>query len=259
VPLLAAGLAGSLAAAALVSLAPGNDVRRAQLPPPLPVSESISHAIADARVYLIDSFEKPEVLLISLTALILTLAATTGGRHLAKPDPTTLGIAFFGGLFAAFLLVAACIAPSYYVTNFPPPPRALTPAVFTVIGFALFIGCLAGLFLRSIAGERLDAWMRPDVRLAVLVPPLVLALIALAVALPPAIDRFGDRHELSAYGAEWDRRDRQIRDAKRSGQEDVTTRALPHRGRFVEITSDPRTWINDCMASYYGVKSIRAQ
>jgi hypothetical protein len=72
------------------------------------------------------------------------------------------------------------------------------------------------------------------------------------------VARFKDGRVLSRYAAAWDRRDREIRQAKENGQLQLTVRLLPHPSAL-ELTPDTSIWINQCAASYYGVQTIHAQ
>jgi hypothetical protein len=65
-------------------------------------------------------------------------------------------------------------------------------------------------------------------------------------------------HVRKDLAAEWDARDRVIRQDEESGVVDVVVKELDHMIPNVsELSTDPGYWYNGCAADYYGVKTIR--
>jgi hypothetical protein len=64
------------------------------------------------------------------------------------------------------------------------------------------------------------------------------------------------------YAAQWDQLDAAVRAERARGVQDVTVRPLPSTGLVQNldfIGSNRADWLNECVARYYGVRSISAE
>jgi hypothetical protein len=255
--LAGAGLAGSAAAGILVYLAPGNDVRRAELPAALPPADVLSGSLAGARELTLELVQQPEAWLAAAAAGVIAFALAPSGRSLIG-DPVIVVAAIVGLAVCCYFLVATTFAPSYYVTRFAPPARAQATSVLSVLLFMVCAGAISGAAAR--------AWLVPAdeeagglASAATVGSLLLLLLLTAAVVLPGLGGQLDERRQASRQAQQWDRRDREIEAGRSSGAEPVLVEALELRGGIVDITSDSSGWTNQCMAGYYNLKSLRAR
>jgi hypothetical protein len=65
---------------------------------------------------------------------------------------------------------------------------------------------------------------------------------------------------LHSYAAQWEARDRQLRQAARNGQQVVTVNQIGQLDQTLgDLRAEPDFWINQKAADYYGLKSIMAK
>ncbi len=262
VSILYAGLAGSLAAMAVVALAPGTSVRLAsqlalgvRQPDSLAVlikilMQSTLHFVSESIKWVpvpiwFLSVAVPAVLAILFQPVRVEDTEGKWYRTLAL----LLVLIPLGGLVA----IAFSLAPGVYVFGSLPPQRALaTPFLLLAVAVASW-SYVAGLVIRP-PGSAAGSQMRRALSL--------LCLLVLAVStLPPlrlAKQEYNRVGELKAFASAWDVRHRNILSAVGSGISALDVTPLPNRAGLLFIKPDPKMWVNRCMARYYGVKSITA-
>jgi hypothetical protein len=290
--LLAAGLVGSLVAMALVAFAPGNALRQQHFPPPpglvklitlsflstvfmfvrpvLPMLRGGIAAIAP-HVFASDPAWLTKALAMSSSPLTVVVLVAVGGlmgftrsvvgADLGRPDrggassaPTVAGrgarsarAILLGVPAVAFVLVAACMAPSVYGTSAPPPPRALIEPQYVLVCALLGWSYAAGVWFRE-RGHAIPRWTAPAIAL------VVCAVGVIPIAASRQIAKRGS--EYRAWAAEWDNVDGQLRAAAARGDTHVRVRALDQIGGVPAIVEDPKDWVNNCAARYYGLETI---
>ncbi len=280
-PVLAAGLAGSIAALAFIAVAPGNTKRAAFFPPKPPLTYVVrSTALATMFMMARPALPVLEPAVIAAVPRMLPDATRWLDRALAMgTSPVVpLLVMLLGGLVAmavprspfegaaarrapmwlialpgvAFVVVAAAIAVGPFGTSAPPPPRALIMPQFVLEALALAWGFLAG------AAVRHGVETRNIVSSRALVLPLTAMVLMLAavqsarstrttLALAPAMRQ---------WAATWDRSDRELRAAARKGRVDAIVPRLDPVGGVGSIGPDPADWVNGCAAQYYGLASV---
>jgi hypothetical protein len=273
--LLMAGLSGSIAAIAIVALAPGNALRQQHYPPPpglvrlailsffstvfmfvrpvLPALRGVIGAIVP-HMFASEPEWLSKALAMSsspLTVMILVavgwLMGFTRGSDQGLAKAGHYRNVLLGAPIVAFVLVAACMAPSVYGTSAPPPPRALIEPQFVLVCALLCWSYAAGLWWRARAGA------------ATRLPALAIALVVCLVGAVPVlaswqIARRGG--EYRAWAAQWDQVDGQLRAAAAQGVTRAQVQALDPIGGVPAIVEDPKDWVNNCAARYYGLESI---
>jgi hypothetical protein len=190
------------------------------------------------------------VVLVAVGGLMGFTRASVVGADLGRPERGGAGSAatmLIGIPVVAFVLVAACMAPSVYGTSAPPPPRALIEPQFVLVCALFCWSYAAGAWLR----DRRDAFPRWTATAVALVA-CVIGVIPIAASRE--IVRQGT--EYRAWAAQWDDVDGQLRAAAAQGVKHARVRALNPIGGVQAIVEDPKDWVNGCAARYYGLESI---
>lgn len=254
--LLGVGIICSLAALVLIAVAPGNAVRRARFPT-LPLTLvvwrtvyiSISYAATAAGILspipLIVSVLLPMMFVYRLEAL---------PAHLRLRPGLVRALLLLSAL-AAFVLIAACIAPPIYGTSYAPAARVYIMPQFILVVTAMFWGNLMGLGARR-SQPRISASART-------ITGVVLSALLIIGPIQAARGLLADIPDYRAYAAEWDSRDQEIRAAAASGEREVETTMLTVdigiRAGLEPIGPEAGENINTCAARYYGVDTLVAR
>jgi hypothetical protein len=278
-PLLAAGFAGSVLAALLLVLAPGNEAR---------IASSVSQAVAPAaRTWFsfVNSslrFGFDSILTSTFGSRSTALAAFVLPAILAFKlhDRRTEASAYSDMTFRnlkqwlfiapliAFVLIVFCFVPTGYVAayirgGYRPQARLLVTSQFVFFCFACLWGYGVGVALKQSRMANIAKLSQYLFRFSGFVAALLLVVPFNAarrtLALSPMVRNFASM---------WDEQDRDIRSAERAGVREVAVRALPATGRDSRgnlyfglrlIDSNPANWVNGCAAEYYGVDRIVAK
>jgi hypothetical protein len=134
-----------------------------------------------------------------------------------------------------------CYFPSFFAQNGNPPSRSLIVPGAVLVGYLLFLGFA----LREPAAR----WL-PEPRRGV-----VLAALAI-VPVGVAVTTFPDQIAAARYAALFDAEDQQIRAGRDAGLADLTVPPLPPNLGEGFVGTDRDNWFNQCVARYYGVRSI---
>jgi hypothetical protein len=257
--LIAAGLAGALVALVVVALSPGNGVRKESFSPPPTLFSAV-------RLSLLYSAQFAYVSV--MRAPLTTLAMLAGGALVGLQTQNGAGRPGGGRLwrllallpFAAFAFVLMCSAPAAYVMATPLPDRAFIIPRFMLVCTVVCWAYLAGTALRRFFPEGQSAPTILKAAVGALTLLLMLAPAAAARRTLALIPR------ARANALDWDRAEREIRAARERGEADVTVRAaedlemgLGAAGPDLNLERDPASWKNKCAASYYGIRSLRAE
>lgn len=262
-PILAAWLAGSLAALGAMALAPGTAVRQAQLPETAGLLRiltfSLRNALHVAGKYLLQSpLAAAGSLLLPLVVgwlLPAQPAYPNGRRDLSLQSlwqrSSLKGIVLIPP--ASLALLAAACAPTVYAMNAYPDERAIVVPQFFLVLAVMAWGYLCGRLLRA-AVARLpgEKW------LAVL---LAIALLAAAGgAAGQCVRQLAQQApEARAYALRWDARHNLLRSARAEGALDLVVVSLESRFNLADLSADPAGWTNRCQARYYGFAALRGR
>jgi hypothetical protein len=150
------------------------------------------------------------------------------------------------------VLVFLVLAPSTLATVVAPPGRVIVDAWFVLL-------CAAVAWLVYSAGARglerrwaISPSLRPVFHAAVVLCALLIALWTLSGAL-------GQEAYRRQFAAQWDARQRVIESAKVRGIRDVRVPRVSDPGDIDTLSSDPSFAVNACVATYYGVRSVRTK
>jgi len=259
-PLLGAGLLGSLVAAAILGLAPGNAERvvRSDYPGaqlvnlPLATSASLRLLFGFARRF--EAEVRP--VLVTCGLLSLAIGALVSRSPLSWPvlraRLVRLSPWLVLGLLGAAVLVASSFFPSYWVLGFDPPARV------EGVAQAILVGAVAGLGLavgRLVGCAPLQPWLRLRVGAG-------LAVVALGLLLVPLASAGAEVKQLPAaasYATQWDRADGLLRSQSAAGVREVAVPALPQWWGWDWVGPRTSDFPNGCVARYYGVAAVRSE
>ncbi|HEY7465678.1 MAG TPA: DUF6056 family protein [Dehalococcoidia bacterium] len=219
-----AALLGGLVCAAIVALAPGNDTRIAGLHEASPTTLM--------RLAPLNAVDFATALPRSPLALFTFLAGAVIGGKSRRPLPVPQTV------LIVFLLAIAAVTPSVYAMKLVLPRT-------TVIPFAILV---SGLFL---LGARTGGRSLPRPSDASL---LMLGAVVFAVL---AVRQFAPLHtDFREFTRDWAIQERQLASASGSGGAVVVS---PVRSpvNVWQVDANPVSYVNLCVARYYGLGSVR--
>jgi Family of unknown function (DUF6056) len=226
---LSAALAGGVLALITIVAAPATANRVGGTPADVWLAMSAAIATALFQVLrLVRYFGLIILLCLVVPAIVGACAARVDRRWL----PIVIAI--------TAITLPFCYFPSFYAQNGNPPARSL------IVPGAMLIGVLmyAGFALQPLA-RRIPQTTAAVVTLSITLVPLGFAVLALPQITAAA-----------QYATIFDAEDQQIRASRDAGEADLTVPPLPANLGEDFITSDRRNFLNNCVARYYGVRSI---
>lgn len=253
-PAVAVGLGGTLVAAAVVVLAPGNQARFGFMPGLAGLGELLLALPRYAVAFAAKSILRAPVAMLAAMVLAAGIAfgAALGEARLPPSRGRFLRLAAVGvGLAGVSILVS--IVPPAVATAAYPVDRALLPATVFLTAGVMALGWLLGETLlpggiRKGAGPRTRAvsW---TLRLLGAMGIAATCLMTSARLLPDVQD----------YARAYDRREMLVRESLETSVSSPVVRPLPHIGDLAELDEDPANWVNGCFALYHGFDTVVAR
>ncbi len=251
-------LLGSLAALAVIAVAPGTDVRLGILSPAPTLTAMLEIAWASTCDFLRWAFFSWQRSLSLLALMLLSMLISTGrfGGHvplIARTQTARRVLVLLPG--ATLVLLYSCFVPAAFAMGGSPPGRILIIPGFVLVCAAAWLGLILGQLVA------LD-FNRP--RLAI--PRSILGVVSLCVlvlylvlACQAVYDQLRLLRPFARYAEAWDANEVLIRAAQAQGDDHVTVATLPANwwgldGR--DFGPDPSFWVNECAGRYYGVQII---
>jgi cytochrome bd-type quinol oxidase subunit 2 len=257
--LLAVVLIGSLAAMALVILAPGNLVRQSVVAiasPAFPVLVITSIEYAwDFIFNALKSLPIPFLLVIGISFLAAFLShagdheADETSRSLLKKSWKLVLVPI-----VAYLLIVCCMAPSEYAESAYPEGRALLSATFVLIMTLVVLSVWLG-----IIAKKLIASSSANIRNTLLLAALLLCLVMSIYPLHYISETALSIKRASLYANAWDKRQSAILQAASLGQRDVVVKPINSLYSVMEAGNNDEFWVNTCIASYYDIHTLIAK
>lgn len=258
---LVIGLVGSLLASTILVASPGNSIRQAFFPRHLNGLDILGLTIR----YSIGFIAKlvlthPLIVVVAVALPLLIVLREFSVTDAPRWDRRLCIRLLLLTPVAVTLLIMCCTGASVYAIAVMLPERAR-------ILLSLIVIC--GIVVWSRAGaEYLAArlhsisWKRKQI-ISISATVVLVCLAMLPVVSCFSIFRMRERAR--SFAADWDRQDSQLKAAKQDGIADVT---VPQIGDFqsrigkgpseLHLRADPGFWINQVTASYYGLKTVRA-
>jgi hypothetical protein len=167
--------------------------------------------------------------------------------HRASDIAAPHGWWVFAFLFAGFVLAFGCFPPAVYATSEPPPARALiTPAFFLVVSF-LVSGFVFGGWLVSSIKDRFSLSSTL----------FILACSLIIFASWSALQNLNSmRTEHISFAQKWDEVDAKIKNAKKSGLEEITIPSMKNWAGAQYPTDNPKYYPNLCYSKFYDINIL---
>ena len=260
--LLVGGLIGSVMAMAIVYLAPGNNVRRANFPPSPDWLTLLKSSAASTFNFIFSEQNYPGTYFYRALALLIPalLAIYTIPRAAEPAARDVVSVKKAQWLtvvvlpLVCFAVVMSCLVPAMYVMSKQPPPRALVIPEFVLISLVVAWSYCTGRLVRQSYLE--DSRHR----FPLLAGLAVVLTVGLALAPIQAARRaFSKASRVKALALMWDKQNQEIRDAKARGETDLTVPVAYNIGGTDLMTANPKWYVNQCVAHYYGVNTITAR
>ena len=249
-PLMGAGVGGSLFAFLIIALAPGMQVRQGLHPEP-PDLFTLSVATVG---YTLEFFREvvtraPENVLLAILVPVLVAWVSHERERDSECSDTVMGRGLLPWLVViplwTVIVVAACFAVTAWAASTSGPVRALLPPQFLLFSALVTWGYLVGW------------WIRAHVSLGGMIQLKVPALIVLALVpvwpLSESWDILGSRFEAEANSRTWEAFDRRLREAKKGGESAVYLPAPENESGIDVVGPDANFWVNSCVSAFYGV------
>ncbi len=238
---LAAATLGALFSMIVVALAPGNALRKAQLPPSPGLIKWMEISIGAYLSYLQDILLSPPKITALLGAILVSAWAGTGYKAETTLRWWTIPAQIMGGLILSFI----CVPPAVYGYAAPPPPRTLSIAAFALVTFWMVASFLIGSWLTRTS--------RSAVQLEVGLIVLATLLIGVSSALTMAYVN-QNQGAYIAYAQKWDAMDAQILQARANHQPFVNIPAMFNWAALERPSDNPKFWATACYSEYYRIQ-----
>lgn len=253
-PLLIAGLVGTVIVLIVILAAPGNAVRSANFPDPPPLFTLATSSVVQGVALVIASLASFSPLG-ALSTLILFAVFARLYPPPIKPPITPVHVLAF--LILLFMPVTAYIAVGVYGTGGVPPARTYIIPQTVIVGALALAGYAVGSHFklpRWVAGRKQAMQSLAAVLVIVLV---VLGPIGSAVRILQTLPAF------QTFASEFDAREQLITTAKARGETTLVvapfTIDIAERVGLESIGIDPAFWVNGCAARYYGLEALVAE
>lgn len=244
----AGALLGSLAAMAVMVMAPGNQLRLNALPQAgnlwIVLQLSFRYAL-DFIVETLRGLPIPTIFTLLASAL-LGYHLSHGKAHLFQSNRFVWLVLIIP--LSAFILIASICAPTVYGMLAYPEPRALIIARQTLILALLLLGGVLGILSHRLMDRIINVCFASILLLGVLWFYPLRAVNQVWQQLPSAQNR----------AIAWDERQVEIEKQKASGLRVISVNVLDSVSGVAELSPDPQFWVNRCAAGFYGVESIKA-
>ena len=260
-PFLLIGLAGSLVAFTIVALAPGNSIRRSYFPKQFygwaSIGVTVTYSVRFiAKLILTD----PLIVLVSLvlpSAVVIRDFSHGCQPTLNRQESIRLLLVIPA---AVLLLIMSCTATSVFAISVMLPERAR---------ILLSVTFVCGTVLWSWAAGNYVAWRLVRIKRKSRDNISVAATVALLLLIPCPLQALflilDGREGARSFAADWDRQNSELKAARQNGTSDVTVQQIgDFQSRIgngesdLHLRTDPAFWINQTTATYYGLRSVRA-
>ena len=239
--LLAAATLGALVSLFIIALAPGNTIRKEQLPP-RPSWKRIAKISIGAYLSFFQAIlVNPQKLSALIGSVLVNIWAGTQYKKAIHFKAWLIPAYIFGGLLLAFI----CIPPAVYGYAAPPPARTLSIALFGLLACWMSAGFLIG-NSRAVS-DRSTTHLETGL--------LISASLAVGVASVLTLSFVNQQKDkYISFAQKWDATDAQILQAKSQGLPSVIITEMGNWAGLDRPNDDPNFWATDCYTRYYGIQ-----
>jgi hypothetical protein len=260
--LFTAGLLGSLAAYAIVLLAPGNQIRQGLISAHPGLLRLVTFSLRNGLV-IIAKFFFFTLQWAALSILAPSLAGvgyaqkSMAAHQTLQAQPTPLREqTWFKAVITlpamAFILAVAACAPAVYMLNAYPDDRSiLIPLYFIVAAVTVSSGLLGyGVAKSGKIYFKLDSEVVQRFSEKLI---LVLVLAGSVLSIFKIGTQFSNFRD---YASRWDERHEQLSDLAAQGAREASAFGLENRFGISDLRVEADYWVNRCMADFYGFSSL---
>jgi hypothetical protein len=258
---LVVGLVGSLLASTILVASPGNSIRQGFFPRQLYGLDILAVTIRYSVGFVAKlALNHPLIVMASVTLPLLVVLREFSFTEAPRWDRRLCIRLLLMTPVTVILLIMCCTGASVYAISVMLPERArILLSLIVICGIVVWSRAAAEYLVTEL---RRISWKGKEI-ISIGATTLLVCL-----AMSPLVSCFSIftiREQARSFAADWDRQDSQLKAAKQDGIADVT---VPQIGDFqsrigkgpseLHLRSDPGFWINKVTASYYGLRSVRA-
>jgi hypothetical protein len=258
---LVIGLVGSLLASIILVASPGNSIRQGFFPRQLDGLDILVLTIRYSGGFVAKLVvNHPLIVMASVTLPLLVVLRELSLTDAPRWDPRLCIRLLLMTPVAVILLIMCCTGASVYAISVMLPERARILLSLIVI-CGIVVWSRAAVEYVAIKLHRIG-WNDKQI-ISIYATILLVCLVMFPLVSGWSI--FTIRKQARSFADDWDRQDSQLKTAKQNGIADVT---VPQTGDFqsrigkgsseLHLRADSGFWINQVTASYYGLKSVRA-
>jgi hypothetical protein len=258
---LVIGLVGSLLASIILVASPGNSIRQGFFPRQLDGLDILVLTIRYSGGFVAKLVvNNPLIVMASVTLPLLVVLRELSLTDAPRWDPRLCIRLLLMTPVAVILLIMCCTGASVYAISLMLPERARILLSLIVI-CGIVVWSRAAVEYVAIKLHRIG-WNDKQI-ISIYATILLVCLVMFPLVSGWSI--FTIRKQARSFADDWDRQDSQLKTAKQNGIADVT---VPQTGDFqsrigkgsseLHLRADSGFWINQVTASYYGLKSVRA-
>jgi hypothetical protein len=156
-----------------------------------------------------------------------------------------------GGTLIAYILFVAVMVPTMFAMSAYPNDRALLPAIFSLVCHIFVMGYLVGKWIQKAFANLMNI----KLRLGIVIIIGIFSGLYLLHTIPNVYDKF-DLYQARAEA--WDQRQVMIFQQKNKGINMIKIPEFDSVYGIAELNANPKNWVNQCAALYYGVSQIQA-
>jgi hypothetical protein len=258
---LVIGLVGSLLASIILVASPGNSIRQGFFPRQLDGLDILVLTIRYSGGFVAKLVvNHPLIVMASVTLPLLVVLRELSLTDAPRWDPRLCIRLLLMTPVAVILLIMCCTGASVYAISVMLPERArILLSLIVICGIVVWSRAAAEYV--AIKLHRIG-WNDKQI-ISIYATILLVCLVMFPLVSGWSI--FTIRKQARSFADDWDRQDSQLKTAKQNGIADVT---VPQTGDFqsrigkgsseLHLRADSGFWINQVTASYYGLKSVRA-
>ncbi len=249
-------LAGTLSGLVMMIIAPGNEVRKGALNLVAPkIPEMVITSARYAWDFSVDTLKTkplPVVILVGLFIMIGFISLQKGSQDNPAKITRSDSLPFVLIPIITFVVILSVVAPSVYFQSAYPADRALSGAMFIFVLSTGMFGIFLGKLLKLLTGRLKSQWLN------VLQICFILGVMLASIyPIRATLLNIPDIQATIQFGKAWDSRHVMIMESISDQQLDLIVPDINSQHGLKDVNEDPALWVNQCMAEYYGLSSIR--
>lgn len=253
-PLLIAGLMGSVLSGFVQILSSGNAIRQSVYPAHPSWFSIVKLSLTETLNFLFASIRTKAPLSLSVSLLLPFAIGFLSTQEYQQPTNSKRQILCLAVLpLTAFILVWFCIIPSIYAMPYPPLPRVMIMPQYVLTIFCIMEGYISGLMFGRTIPFNKNA--KPIISIFIVASVLILGPLTAVKRIYKLADK------IKSHSARWDETDIKIKNAKLEGKEEVEIQNLAWFAEsinsfedFDKAETDINYQLNRCVEKYYQLK-----